>query len=594
MTMKPAHRPLIWGLILGLVLPLTGCLDSAGITDIGDREPPEEDNVAPAMEIQDPEGDLEIGDPLRVRVVDVSGVRRVALYLLPGDEDQNEPLFVSDTVALNSPQDTEVSIPIGALPADFPFGEQIRFTFWAEDSRGNTGFAGRDIPAAADTTEQGEGGGQEEEVESAPQSLAGATTGNATIFASRTFGFSGERLGDLVWNSHFKMVYFSSVTNNYVGGFDPGQNKVRDFRIGTGSRPSLLATDPDNFGPGPTLIAFNSGGTDLSLIDLTDDGGTERDRVVIPLINLTVGDIGLQLRRDAHEITVQCPTRSCFEPTLFLGSSALDDEFQTTDGMGATRSLKLTDPNTLADFDVITPEFRGVLPEDQEVEVEATFTNPETAEDSLLFARTGRSQCGTLAFGSTVVATADERGAPIFIGEDGEAEQACDAAAGGSRVFRVSLENDVYHIEASSVVNFDRDDQLRNVQSIDVNKDGTIVALRADSAVFITNGDLRRLATLPVEQSTAVAILEGQENGLGSIGQGGLVAVAEEEHLRIFELDNFREVGTFPIASPIKEDQLLLVRTDDIGGLMAVGITEEEAGLLTVPTDIEQLLDNNP
>ena len=550
---------------------LAACGDYASLTDV---RPPTEvlvDLLPPVITLRAPEQALEEGESLVATITDDVRVSVAVAYLL---DQQRKILWRSDTIQVGR-DSADVHFPLTGLPSGFPFGQEVLYTAWARDASGKERFAGTVSVAEAQAP--------------VPAStLNEAEVEPVTIAFGRTFSLGeGVSFGGMAYDAFERMVYLTVPSRNEVRGLSLAPSlsamKIAGWRIPVGSRPNLIAFQRYAWGMKPVLAVFNDGGLDVSVVDLSDRGlgGTERWRVQIPLIRVTIDDMVHSIQPRASSILIHCPDDFCHDPVLYLASPAADNAARV-----AVRSLAIADPDPNADFSIFAPAYTGIISEDQPVTIQAWAVDPNTGNETPIFGPVVASRCGALAIGTTMVATTERLGGDLFLIEDGKARGAC---GGSGRVLRFSRDNfGPYYISTPAVINYDFDPALAGVSQVAVNADGSLVLLRAGERVFVTTGDLRRLGTIEVQGASAIAFLEQQTDGPGHGSNGALFAVAARDGIHVFEAAHFTEVKHFPTARGFGSE-LLFLRRDDGDRLLILGFTENNEGLLILETRLSEL-----
>lgn len=530
------------------------CSEYPSVTDVPgeDGGTSAVDTLAPVIDVGEMPERVEEGSVLSFNVTDDVGLDRVRSYVLLEDS----VVWTSPDVDLDGERVYEAQVALAELGEDFPFGEALLFLPWARDESGRERYAGAPDDAAGDVE-------QAEPIE-------------IVVFRGSTFALpEGSQIGDLAYDQENARAYFTNTPFNYVGAFSVDGRETASIRIPVGSQPDLLALQPWGWGGGATLVVSNSGASDLSIVDLDPSGdGVERRRVTIPFVTVTVGEESFPLRRQANAMVVHCPTAGCSEPRLYLGSPQLGQP----ESRSAVRSFAVDAPNPLSNMAVLAPVYDAALEADEPVEVRVEH------DGMTLFRKDGVSRCGTLAFGSTTLATTRELGGPVFVADRGEAESACGESG---RILRFNYENGEYRISAAAVAAVLTEDRIDGVERIALNDNATRVLLLGDGQVWLTDGVFNLLATLPVEGASALAFIEGQE-GAGGIEEDAYFAIAAGDGVRVYELRHYNEVARFETGTT-PGDRLLFVRTDWQGGLALLGVTADREGLYLVGTSIDEL-----
>lgn len=563
-----------WLVVLALVLP--SCVEETDLRDIDPTIPEIPDEEHPVSEILEPEVALEVGRTIDVSVSDDTGVSQAFLRLYHGEfaegEEEPELLWTSDTMYVGNAEEAVVEITIQDLPPDFPFGEEVMAVAWVRDEVGKVRYTG-----APDDD---------------PLNLEEASLTPLTIYEGQTHRIEAGEIGAIAYNDLDGQIYYTNVERNHVGIFDFEGMALSDDVIPVGSRPRELAFRRYAWGSQPALAVINSGGTDVSIVDITErGGGQERWRIVLPIIEAEVGEEEMTLDPDVSSVLIKCPDVICDQPILYLASPRLGSSEPAI-----IRSLEVTAPDPAARFSVLSPGYSPVLEADEPVTVRAEEIDRQDGEATLLFEADDRSRCGTLAFGSSSLTTSHEVDGSFFVAERGEADDSCDPVGGGRIVrFDPDPQTGDHFVSQSAIINFDYDPNLHDggIEELDVNDDGSVVVAHNGSEVFVTDGDLRRLGTIEVGNVHAISFLSGHTGGPGPASEGAMFAVSSDEGLVIYETRHFTEVTRFRTAATSR-GELEFVPTNDHGDLAIFGVDSNDEGILVLETSMDEILRRGP
>jgi hypothetical protein len=522
------------------------------------------DTVAPTVSVQ-AASSLLVGDSVRLSVSDSVGLKRAGAVLVLRDGNTATVVWSSEPVTFGrSPRVTSASpsIRLNGFDETFRFGETLQLVGWAEDLAGNMRYAG------APDDDSG--------------SLSAASGVAVSLSASAYLGLpAGHKFGAIAFDPSTHTAYFTNTTGNEVGAISTRTLSLSHWRIRVGSAPTHIAHHAYGWGAAGTLVVANSGGSDLSVIDLTRaEGGAERMRITIPLVRAILGSDTVRLSPTASSFVMHCANTACMSPTLYLASPSA---FGT--GTVVTRTVAITAVDPLARFDILTPDFSPVLPKDSAIAVSAFATFPETNTDSLIFSRTDVSLCGTLAFGSTRVAAPRTPGGPMYIAETG-----IGGVCGSSgRILRFDMKDGRYTHSALPIAYQNADPRLRGAIGVSTNDDASLVALKMPDRVLITDGHLRILGTLFVPSAHEVSFLSGQRGGPAALRDGGLVAVSAADGVHIFELQNYRKAAVIKLHVPIASS-LIFAPMGEGDRLAVLGLSAAADRVVTATTSLSALL----
>lgn len=544
------------------------CSDYPSLTDIS---PPDEvvvDSVAPTVSLTAPEGNLERSGELKATLTDDSWIE-AALAVVT--DSAGEVLWVSDTLSVEGePDSIDVSFPLASASDVLPFGQDLQFTVWALDAAERERFAGTPDDDLLNIDE--------------------AEFESFVLAHSQTFSVGEDaQLGGLAVDDIEDRVFFTRQDGSVgdVGALDLRAMAFEDWSVRVGSRPDLIAYQRQAWGTSPTLAVFNSGGTDVSLVDVTRDGSdaTERWRVPIPLMRVSVDGETQDLTPNAERILIHCQDTFCHDPVLYIGSLPSDGGSERPRVLHA---LPLTpfapDPDSFA---VFAPAYTsGVLTSDQETSVEAWVVDASDGSERRVFGPQVASKCGTLAFGGAAFTTSKRPGGALFVAEQGEASGACGSE---DRAVRFDLDGDGrYRIDGPSVINLDFDLTLSGIEEIATNDDGSLLLLRSGNQVYVTDGSMRRAGTVEIEGAQAVAALDGQTSPPGQHSDARF-AVAAGDEIIVYEGSSSNEVTRFSVSEAItsnlhftrlRDDRIVLFGLPEDGGaIVVVETTAPEIGL---------------
>jgi len=197
---------------------------------------------------------IETDDSVTVAATDAGGIRNLGFRVTLLDTTS---LVRFDTLATGTLNGTlsDVSRRFSlALPDTLRFPSQVIVRGWARDSAGNPAWS-----TAADTL---------------------------TVVAGKTYGLpAGSRVADAIYNQRRRELYLSNIARDRVEVFSLVSNTFV-ASIPVGSRPWGLAlwpratsTDPNDTLYADTLVVANSGGTNLSIVDLVSRREVRRHRL---------------------------------------------------------------------------------------------------------------------------------------------------------------------------------------------------------------------------------------------------------------------------------------------------------------------------
>lgn len=573
--MRPKHIAHSW-LFLFLSAAGIGCGDYPSLTDIDLPQDILRDTLPPAVHLAITGGLVDGGEGVQATVVDDMRVESAALILARAN---GTVLWESEPVSLET-DSIDLVFQVDP-PTAFPYGDTVYLTVTAIDAAGHLGAATTGSGSSLVFLRDG--------VVACVTSDGMVRNANAcltpiVVAHGRTHRLPNKgQIGGAAYDPLAQRLYLTDKDANAVRAFSLTERGFLDWHISVGSRPQQIVFERFAWGVQPTLVVMNSGGTDLSIVDLANDGrgGKERWRIPIPLIKVVMDQDTIPLKPSVSSVLVHCPDALCSSPKLFLGSPKVEDENRVF-----TRSLSLTalDPNH--EFDILTPLYHpGVPPNDQEVTIQAFVVDPFTGQETQLVASRTASKCGTLAFGGSILATSENPIGPIYLVETGKSDGACGPSG---RVLRFDRIDENYIVSAAAAIHIDYDDAVREIEEVSTNADGSLVLLRSGDNILITDGYLRRLGLVETPRARAIAFLEGQTEGAKATSGGALFAVAGSEGVDVFETAHFTKVAHFTTKNAMT-GPLRFVYVGDRGELAIVGPNEDRDGIIVIYTDLSVL-----
>jgi hypothetical protein len=387
---------------------------------------------------------------------------------------------------------------------------------------------------------------------------------------------TGSRVSGVAYDPGSRLLYFTDSTTNAVRALNVDSTRVAPWAIAVGSKPAAIMFLPASGVRPGSLATYNSGGTDLSLVNLVPGvGGVERQRIVLPITTIMVGQEAVRATTTILGLTPYCLAAPCTQPTLFLGAG--------DNNVAVTRSIAVegTDPN--AGFTMLAPSFSTRLPQDSMVDVRVVVTDRQTTRDSVVFERSGVSKCGTLAVGGNLVATSEDPGGPIFVADRGTARTLCGSVGRVLRFDRGATRSD-WSVSSQVAVSNSSDDRLRFVTGLAVNADASQVALLTEGGILVTDGNLRLLGTIPVDKGAAVAFLTEQRGG----GQQW-IAVSRGADVMVYETQHFQAVARLESARPLGRSLRFVLLDRMIGRVALIADLASGAGFFTLNTTLATL-----
>ena len=201
---------------------------------------------------------VEVDDSITVRATDPGGIQQVGWYALLRDDTTEQVGGASAAVGSGTLTDVSNTWPLNFTfpPTSLPRYVVIRA--WAEDANGN-----RDTTSNASAS----GGPQ-----AAPGAAAAASSDTVLVVHGTTIPLpDGGSVIDGIYNRNLNEVYLTNVDLGRIEVFQVSDTSFVSGGISVGSRPWGIALWPQNVTTGAnadTVVVANSGGTDLSIVDL--------------------------------------------------------------------------------------------------------------------------------------------------------------------------------------------------------------------------------------------------------------------------------------------------------------------------------------
>ncbi len=201
---------------------------------------------------------VEVDDSITVSATDPGGIQQVGWYALLRDDTTQQVGGASASVGGGTLTDVSNTWPLNFAfpPTNLPRFVVIRA--WAEDANGNR-----------DTTANSAG------VSGGPQAAPGAAAASSdtvlVVHGTTTPLPDGGSVIDGIYNRNLNEVYLTNVDLGRIDVFQVSDTSFVSGGISVGSRPWGIALWPQNVTTGAnadTVVVANSGGTDLSIVDL--------------------------------------------------------------------------------------------------------------------------------------------------------------------------------------------------------------------------------------------------------------------------------------------------------------------------------------
>lgn len=450
----------------------------------------------------------------------------------------------------------------------------------------------------------------------------------------------GGQVADGLYFPRTDRLYLTNIERNWIEVFNLADSTFRE-PIQVGSRPWGIATWPrDRNGvPGDTLLIANSGGTNVSYVNL-NSGPTGREVYRYPLPNIIAYSVtsvnsatvsgGVLTQRTVYDFSdrpqflgATCaggttPGSPCGDVILTYSTTPTGGQSVPFPNKGTLRWENLTRQTshfffehaigqTAARADTLEIERYAARDEFGRLVGSDSVLVPygvgiQDADGNPLFAAPGRRlmhyvvfRIDDLAFRDTTYVRNSGNFRRAVFGEGGPVRgsrgMTYDATLGldpgfsfrGSR-FRLDLP--IYDRGIS--LPFNVSDFIANtfstVQGVGVNFDGELNAIRGDSTYLINSG-LRLQGLLQTSGGVGGFDFHPFNNGVNSPGLNTRLAFAasREPLLEIYDTFCFRRVGSIPIRDPIIGPLRVSIRAG--GQIVLAGVTARGVVIVTLPNN---------
>ncbi|HJP86937.1 MAG TPA: hypothetical protein VJ852_13165 [Gemmatimonadaceae bacterium] len=528
---------------------------------------------------------VEVTDTVHVEADDPSGISQLGYEVrsTPGGPIDNTQTFVSNGQLTFQPHTFVMNLPYTTFPTT------AYIQVFAQNSNGVRAYAklsnGQD---RVDTVTV----------------VAGVT---------RSLPFGGE-VADAVYHSGKDRLYLTNITRNRVEVFNLADSSFKTPVI-VGSRPWGIAGWPrDRSGAmGDTLLVANSGGTQISYIDLdagTSGSGLEVFRYLLP--NIIVATITTTTSATSG-LPIRVKTIYDFsDRPQFLGATCKDAgggvcgdrilTYSTTPTPGQTPPF--SDLNGTLRWENLTKGVTAAGHSDSTTShffFEQAIGQDGARGDTLEIERHDADGVGFAvlvpafnALGSTVV-TAKKLAFrdTTFVRGSGNFSRAVFGEGGSvvnSRAMMYQVDRGYDPVEwwvdrgvspPVDVLDFIANTSAR-MFGVAINFDGGLAAFRADST-YITNPALRLQGVLNTTVSNAGLDFHPQNTGINSFPLNTRLAFAasSEPLIEIYDTNCYLRVGTIPIRDPIIGPVTAALRPN--GQLVLVGATARGVVIAQLP-----------
>lgn len=544
---------------LAAALSLAACLQTDRLTDPSKRppDPVATDSSAPLGTILGAPLALELGDTVHVALADTNGLKRGALLLVSAIGDT--VLWRSDTLSATTTRDT-LHFVIRGLPARTPLGSSLRAVAYVEDALGNARYLGAPDSARL-------------RLSSTPGTIATLYAGHSVVLPNNG------RVGALASDPVGSTVLFTDSAHNALRGLDAVRAVLTTDHVDLGSLPSLTAVR--TVGGASYALVSNSGGTDISFLDITTPGAWhEIARPVTPLTRVTVDTAQYLLGYQPNSLLLYCPAANCTRPTAAIGTAAV----AVSGGLNSFAAVRTFSPfvgTPDTTLDVIMPQWS--IQGDSAISVRASVIDRTTNQETVRAFRSGISACAMGYLGLATLATTEDAGGPIFAA-DGPQGQLCPVTTNNgiqSRVLRLEYQFGETVISNQTTFAVTSDERARGIRFIAANADGSRIALVTNKTLYIGDGTSRILGTVGFSGTIeGVTFLRNQR---GASTRYCAAVTAKGVHL--IDTQRMLTVATLPTRRPLTGG-IAFLRTADPATPTVVAPTADHRALVVLPAPL--------
>lgn len=220
------------------------------------------------------------------------------------------------------------------------------------------------------------------------------------FFSGKGITLEGNTIGGMAVDPLRGWLILTLAERNELRVLNAGSQGLLPWKVTTGATPGAVYYHPSAWGPGGTAVVVNTGGTDLSVVDLETGGGSERLRRSLPSLVYRFGGDTTVLAPRVLRATIACTTDPCALPQVLLSLG-------TPTGRAG---MVLFQPAFAEIQGAILPEFSGQAPDSP---IDASLTGQLVAgSQSPLATSSSVSRCSGDRLGSAWFGQSQRSGAP--------------------------------------------------------------------------------------------------------------------------------------------------------------------------------------
>lgn len=480
-------------LLAAATLVAAGCADQPALFP-GTPEP------APRVVL--PAGDLAVYEQDTVTLdVRGDGAARAQLLVL---DSAGAVLWRSEEAPVRG---AAAAVPVSGVGIGVPRGAVLRVTGALVTRDGERYYASDDTAAV--------------------RTLSAAATRAMRIFAGRRVrAWSGSNApADLVAAPELGLAFYANTPQGLIGTLELSGNGGLREPVAAGAAPAKLAYSRG------VLAALSADGGEVSFLRAGPEGLSPERRTLLPALEIEADTSFLAAARPAGRTLALACAPGCDAPVAVIPSALV--VLKGTAG-AAPGVVRIVPADSTAPSRLVLPGHESAVRGDSAVAL-AVFT-PMAPDGSrrLLQSRAGASRCLSASLPDVVALAPDGR---LYAGS-----AATPPPCGpGTRIVRLdSALSGAPAVSALAVRNTLAEARLGAVGDLQLSDDGTRLLVRGDSAVLVTDADLRVLGTLPVTGATAVAWLRGA-------GAPARIAVADSTGVAVYDAARLTRLVHIPV-----------------------------------------------
>lgn len=480
-------------LLAAAALVAAGCADQPALFPGTPARPPRV--VLPA-------GDLALYEQDTV-TLDVRGEGAVRAQLLVLDSAGSVVWRSEEAPVLG----TAAAVPVSGMGSGVPRGAVMRVTGSVVTKDGERYYASDDTAAV--------------------RTLSASATRTIRIFAGRRVrAWSGSYVpADLVAAPDLGLAFYANTPLGAIGTLELSESGVLLAAVAAGAAPAKLAYSRG------LLAALSADGGEVSFLRAGPEGLSPARRTLLPALEIEADTSFLAAARPAGRTLALACAPGCDAPVAVIPSALL--VLKGTAG-AAPGVVRIVPADSTAPSRLVLPGHESAVRGDSAVTLAVFTPAAPGGARRLLQSRAGASRCLSASLPDVVALAPDGR---LYAGS----AATTPPCGPGTRVVRLdSALSGAPAVSALGVRNTLAEARLGAVADLQLSDDGTRLLVHGDSAVLVTDADLRVLGTLPVTGATAVAWLRGA-------GAPARIAVADSTGVGVYDPAHLTRLVHIPV-----------------------------------------------